>query len=155
MIENTDVLFAVTSLLDNKFPDRKVYVDDVSNPARPFNFVDIVSFSSESIGDYRQRKRFKIDVKYYPKSEIRTSNLEILGELDKINNSFEYEGKKILPLSDDRLISMEVSNMDVIDNVGHYIFVIEFITSYGERPTYEKMETLYLKMGNLEVLNGG
>lgn len=145
MIKLSDIRKAISKVISSKNPSFKVYVEDVSNPVRPCVFLKNISYNTLSVGEHRQRKKATFDLIYYPTNTMSSSNNEIQDALEQLNDSFDNAGFKVLVVSD-RKITILNSQTEIVENLGHYIFDIEFITQYTELPEYELMQNLELNI---------
>lgn len=145
MIKLSDIRKSISKVISYKNPTFKVYVEEVSNPVRPCVFIKTISYNTLSNGEHRQKKKATFDLIYYPTNTMSSSNNEIQDALEQLNDSFDNAGFKVLVVSD-RKITILNSQTEIVENLGHYIFDIEFITQYTELPEYELMENLELNM---------
>lgn len=143
MIKLSDVRKAISKVISTKNSTFKIYIEETSNPIRPCVFIKNISYNTLSNGEHRQKKKATFDLIYYPKSTVSSSYNEIQDALEQLNDSFDVNGFKILVV-DDRKITILNSQTEIVENLGHYIFDIEFITQYTELPQYELMENLEL-----------
>ena len=145
MIKLSDVRKAISKVISTKNHTFKVYVEEVSNPIRPFVFIQNISYETLSVGEHRQRKKMLFDLIYYPASTLASANDEIQDALESINDSLDNAGFKVLVVNDRKLTILN-SQTEIVKNLGHYIFDLDFITQYTEFPEYELMENLELNM---------
>lgn len=145
MIRLSDIRKAISKVISSKNPNLKIYIEEASNPVRPCVFLKNISYNTVSVGEHRQKKKATFDLSYFPTNTMASSYNEIQDALEQINDSFDNGGFKILVVQDRKITILE-SQTEIVENVGHYIFDIEFITQYTELPEYEIMENLELNI---------
>ena len=85
-----------------------------------------------------------IDIIYFPKTNGKLTNAEILENLENLDDALELEGKKVLHVLD-RFLTLRNTDIKIADRVGHYVFTLSLYDLYGKPYDYELMKDLELR----------
>lgn len=138
-----DIRNSLTKLITEKLKNN-VNSEDIDNVKKPCFFIDLVSYKKEFNSEYRELKTIDIDVIYFPKTNGKLTNAEILENLENLDNALEIEGKKVLHVLD-RFLTLRNTDIKIVDRVGHYVFTLSLYDLYGKPYDYELMQDLNLR----------
>ena len=88
-----DIRNALNEIISEKLKINP-YSEDIDNVKKPCFYIDLVSYKKEFNSEYRELKTIDIDIIYYPKTNGKLTNAEILENLENLDNALEIEGKK-------------------------------------------------------------
>ena len=138
-----DIKNALNKIISEKLKINP-YSEDIDNVKKPCFYIDLVSYKKEFNSEYRELKTIDIDIIYYPKTNRKLTNAEILENLENLDDAFEIEGKKVLHVLD-RYLTLRNTDITIVDRVGHYIFTLSLYNLYGRPYDYELMKDLELR----------
>ena len=128
-----DIRNALNKIISEKLKINP-YSEDIDNVKKPCFYIDLVSY----------KKEFNSDVIYYPKTNGKLTNAEILENLENLDDALEIEGKKVLHVLD-RFLTLRNTDIKIVDRVGHYVFTLSLYDLYGKPYDYELMKDLELR----------
>jgi len=131
-----DIRNALNKIISEKLKVNP-YSEDIDNVKKP-------CFYKEFNSEYRELKTIDIDVIYFPKTNGKLTNAEILENLENLDDAFEIEGKKVLHVLD-RFLTLRNTDIKIVDRVGHYVFTLSLYDLYGKPYDYELMKDLELR----------
>lgn len=123
----------------------KVYHEDINKVTRPCLFIQLINTRKESLSHYREKRNISFDVIYLPSKHDTSCNNEIQDALEDINLAFEDHGNRVLKVLD-RFLTLRNVTENITDNMGHFLFDVEFIQQYGKEKECETMLELELEI---------
>lgn len=120
----------------------KVYYENINIIKRPCYFIDLITYQKKWLTDYKEHKRLSFDILYFP-ANWEGDNTEIWEALEKVDDIFDRNGKKILSVLD-RNLTLRDEMLNIVDKVGHYEFTLDLYDQYGKVIDYELMQELCL-----------
>jgi len=76
-----DIRNALNKIISEKLKVNP-YSEDIDNVRKPCFFIDLVSYKKEFNSEYRELKTIDIDIIYFPKTNGKLTNTEILENLE-------------------------------------------------------------------------
>ena len=116
-----DIRNALNKIISEKLKVNP-YSEDIDNIKKPCFYIDLISYKKEFNSEYRELKTIDIDVIYYPKTNGKLTNAEILENLENLDNALEIEGKKVLQVLD-RFLTLRNTDIKIVDSWALCIFV--------------------------------
>ena len=107
-------------------------------------FLIVIAVFTLLFSNYLKLKTIDIDVIYYPKTNGKLTNAEILENLENLDNALEIEGRKVLQVLD-RFLTLRNTDIKIVDRVGHYVFSLSLYDLYGKTVDYELIKDLKLR----------
>lgn len=138
-----DIRNALNKIISEKLKVNP-YSEDIDNVKKPCFYIDLVSYKKEFNSEYRELKTIDIDIIYYPKTNGKLTNAEILENLENLDNALEIEGRKVLQVLD-RFLTLRNTDIKIVDRVGHYVFSLSLYDLYGKTVDYELIKDLKLR----------
>lgn len=158
MIKLRAIQKALVELLKSKYPNYKVYFDNIEKSNAPYFYIEM--FVRSGIGDYTYFDRtVQVDITFRPIEDeygrIKRS------ELYEMSDSLECIFRPVLKV-DDRYITINDFEHTFIDEVLHFIFNLEFEDAFTDEEVgfirNEVAQTLTFSLNGInlteEVTNG-
>lgn len=137
MIGLLDIKKAITNLIRSKYPQAKIYFDNIDKCEMPYFYVEFTAIKNITLDSVYTDKLIQIDILYCPASKQdcnRNMLFAISDELDKIF-------RPVFPIMD-RYITLQEVEIKIHDDILHYIFNLDFADAFDEEETHELMRTL-------------
>ena len=138
-----DIRNALNEIISEKLKINP-YSEDTDNVKNLSFYIDLVCYKKEFNSEYRELKTIDVDIVYFPKTNGKLTNAEILENLENLDDAFEVEGKKVLHVLD-RYLTLRNTDINIVDRVGHYVFTLSLYDLYGKPYNYELMKDLELR----------
>lgn len=128
MLKLRTIQKALVDLLKNKYPNYKVYFDNVEKSNAPYFYIEM--FVHSGVGDYNYFERtVQVDVTF---RAIEDKNNRIKrADLYEMSDSLEWIFRPVLKV-DDRCITINDFEHTFIDEVLHFIFNLEFNDAFTD-----------------------
>lgn len=158
MIKLRAIQKALIELLKSKYPNYKVYFDNIEKSDAPYFYVEM--FVRSSVGDYTYFDRtVQVDITFRP-IEDKHGRIK-RSELYEMSDSLECLFRPVLKV-DDRYITINDFEHTFIDEVLHFIFNLEFEDAFTDEEVgfirNEVAQTLTFSLNGInlteEVTNG-
>lgn len=158
MIKLRAIQKALVELLKSKYPNYKVYFDNIEKSNAPYFYVEM--FVRSGVGDYTYFDRtVQVDVTFRP-IEDKYGRIK-RSELYEMSDSLECLFRPVLKV-DDRYITINDFEHTFIDEVLHFIFNLEFEDAFTDEEVgfirNEVAQTLTFSLNGInlteEVTNG-
>lgn len=158
MIKLRAIQKALVELLKSKYPNYKVYFDNIEKSNAPYFYIEI--FVRSGVGDYTYFNRtVQVDITFRP-IEDKYGRIK-RSELYEMSDSLECLFRPVLKV-DDRYITINDFEHTFIDEVLHFIFNLEFNDAFTDEEVGfvrgEVMNTLSFSLNGInlteEVTNG-
>lgn len=122
MIPFRQIKKALADLLKSKYPDYKVHFDNVEKSNAPYFYLELLPAASTWGTEYTDRL-IQVDITYiHPKDRAgRINRTEVLDVADVLDRLI----RPVLAIKD-RKITVQDSEITVVDDVLHYIFTLDF-----------------------------
>lgn len=129
--------------MKNKYPDYKVFFDDIEKSTKSYFYVEM-NVVSLTFDDIYFDRYLQIDITFRPKEDSlgRIRRAELYDKADELE-------ELIRPIFyvEDRAITVLKAEQTIVDEVLHYIFNLDFTDSFTPEEEYELMQNLELDMG--------
>lgn len=158
MIKLRAIQKALVELLKSKYPNYKVYFDNIEKSKAPYFYIEM--FVRSGIGDYTYFDRtVQVDITFRP-IEDKYGRIK-RSELYEMSDSLECLFRPVLKV-DDRYITINDFEHTFIDEVLHFIFNLEFEDAFTDEEVgfirNEVAQTLTFSLNGInlteEVTNG-
>lgn len=128
MLKLRTIQKALVDLLKNKYPNYKVYFDNVEKSNAPYFYIEM--FVHSGVGDYNYFERtVQVDITF---RAIEDKNNRIKrADLYEMSDSLECIFRPVLK-ADDRYITINDFEHTFIDEVLHFIFNLEFNDAFTD-----------------------
>lgn len=128
MLKLRTIQKALVDLLKNKYPNYKVYFDNVEKSNAPYFYIEM--FVHSGVGDYNYFERtVQVDITF---RAMEDKNNRIKREdLYEMSDSLECMFRPVLKV-DDRYITINDFEHTFIDEVLHFIFNLEFNDAFTD-----------------------
>lgn len=128
MLKLRTIQKALVDLLKNKYPNYKVYFDNVEKSNAPYFYIEM--FVHNGVGDYNYFERtVQVDITF---RAIEDKNNRIKrADLYEMSDSLECIFRPVLKV-DDRYITINDFEHTFIDEVLHFIFNLEFNDAFTD-----------------------
>lgn len=128
MIKLRAIQKALVELLKSKYPNYKVYFDNIEKSDAPYFYVEM--FVRSGVGDYTYFDRtVQVDITFRP-IEDKYGRIKRY-ELYEMSDSLECLFRPVLKV-DDRYITINDFEHTFIDEVLHFIFNLEFEDAFTD-----------------------
>lgn len=158
MIKLRAIQKALVELLKSKYPDYKVYFDNIEKSNAPYFYIEM--FVRSGVGDFTYFDRIvQVDITFRP-IEDKYGRIK-RSELYEMSDSLECLFRPVLKV-DDRYITINDFEHTFIDEVLHFIFNLEFEDAFTDEEVgfirNEVAQTLTFSLNGInlteEVTNG-
>lgn len=158
MIKLRAIQKALVELLKSKYPNYKVYFDNIEKSNAPYFYIEM--FVRSGVGDYTYFDRtVQVDITFRP-IEDKYGRIK-RSELYEMSDSLECTFRPVLKV-DDRYITINDFEHTFIDEVLHFIFNLEFEDAFTDEEVgfirNEVAQTLTFSLNGInlteEVNNG-
>ena len=158
MIKLRAIQKALVELLKSKYPNYKVYFDNIEKSNSPYFYIEM--FVRSGVGDYTYFDRtVQVDITFRP-IEDKYGRIK-RSELYEMSDSLECLFRPLLKV-DDRYITINDFEHTFIDEVLHFIFNLEFEDAFTDEEVgfirNEVAQTLTFSLNGInlteEVTNG-
>lgn len=158
MIKLRAIQKALVELLKSKYPNYKVYFDNIEKSSAPYFYIEM--FVRSGVGDYTYFDRtVQVDITFRP-IEDKYGRIK-RSELYEMSDSLECLFRPVLKV-DDRYITINDFEHTFIDEVLHFIFNLEFEDAFTDEEVgfirNEVAQTLTFSLNGInlteEVTNG-
>jgi hypothetical protein len=128
MIKLRAIQKALVELLKSKYPNYKVYFDNIEKSNTPYFYIEM--FVRSGVGDYTYFDRtVQVDITFRP-IEDKYGRIK-RSELYEMSDSLECLFRQVLKV-DDRYITINDFEHTFIDEVLHFIFNLEFNDAFTD-----------------------
>lgn len=128
MIKLRAIQKALVELLKSKYPNYKVYFDNIEKSNTPYFYIEM--FVRSGVGDYTYFDRtVQVDITFRP-IEDKYGRIK-RSELYEMSDSLECLFRPVLKV-DDRYITINDFEHTFIDEVLHFIFNLEFNDAFTD-----------------------
>lgn len=128
MLKLRTIQKALVDLLKNKYPNYKVYFDNVEKSNAPYFYIEM--FVHSGIGDYTYFERtVQVDITFRAMED--KNNRIKRADLYEMSDSLECIFRPVLKV-DDRYITINDFEHTFIDEVLHFIFNLEFNDAFTD-----------------------
>ena len=128
MLKLRTIQKALVDLLKNKYPNYKVYFDNVEKSNAPYFYIEM--FVHSGVGDYNYFERtVQVDVTFLAMED--KNNRIKRADLYEMSDSLECIFRPVLKV-DDRYITINDFEHTFIDEVLHFIFNLEFNDAFTD-----------------------
>ena len=128
MLKLRTIQKALVDLLKNKYPNYKVYFDNVEKSNAPYFYIEM--FVHSGVGDYNYFERtVQVDVTFRAMED--KNNRIKRADLYEMSDSLECIFRPVLK-ADDRYITINDLEHTFIDEVLHFIFNLEFNDAFTD-----------------------
>ena len=128
MIKLRAIQKALVELLKSKYPNYKVYFDNIEKSNAPYFYIEM--FVRSGVGDYTYFDRtVQVDITFRP-IEDKYGRIK-RSELYEMSDSLECLFRPVLKV-DDRYITINDFEHTFIDEVLHFIFNLEFEDAFTD-----------------------
>ena len=128
MLKLRTIQKALVDLLKNKYPNYKVYFDNVEKSNAPYFYIEM--FVHSGVGDYNYFERtVQVDVTFRAMED--KNNRIKRADLYGMSDSLECIFRPVLKV-DDRYITINDFEHTFIDEVLHFIFNLEFNDAFTD-----------------------
>ena len=128
MIKLRAIQKALVELLKSKYPNYKVYFDNIEKSNAPYFYIEM--FARSGVGDYTYFDRtVQVDITFRP-IEDKYGRIK-RSELYEMSDSLECLFRPVLKV-DDRHITINDFEHTFIDEVLHFIFNLEFNDAFTD-----------------------
>lgn len=151
MLKLRTIQKALVDLLKNKYPNYKVYFDNVEKSNAPYFYIEM--FVHSGVGDYNYFERtVQVDIAF---RAIEDKNNRIKrADLYEMSDSLECIFRPVLKV-DDRYITINDFEHTFIDEVLHFIFNLEFNDAFTDEEVGfvrgEVVNTLSLSLNGVNL----
>lgn len=128
MLKLRTIQKALVDLLKNKYPNYKVYFDNVEKSNAPYFYIEM--FVHSVVGDYNYFERtVQVDITFRAMED--KNNRIKRADLYEMSDSLECMFRPVLKV-DDRYITINDFEHTFIDEVLHFIFNLEFNDAFTD-----------------------
>lgn len=128
MLKLRTIQKALVDLLKNKYPNYKVYFDNVEKSNAPYFYIEM--FVHSGVGDYSYFERtVQVDITFRAMED--KNNRIKRADLYEMSDSLECIFRPVLK-ADDRYITINDFEHTFIDEVLHFIFNLEFNDAFTD-----------------------
>lgn len=128
MLKLRTIQKALVDLLKNKYPNYKVYFDNVEKSNAPYFYIEM--FVHSGVGDYNYFERtVQVDIAFRAMED--KNNRIKRADLYEMSDSLECVFRPVLKV-DDRYITINDFEHTFIDEVLHFIFNLEFNDAFTD-----------------------
>lgn len=128
MLKLRTIQKALVDLLKNKYPNYKVYFDNVEKSNAPYFYIEM--FVHSGVGDYNYFERtVQVDITFRAMED--KNNRIKRADLYEMSDSLECIFRPVLK-ADDRYITINDFEHTFIDEVLHFIFNLEFNDAFTD-----------------------
>lgn len=128
MLKLRTIQKALVDLLKNKYPNYKVYFDNVEKSNAPYFYIEM--FVRSGVGDYNYFERtVQVDITFRAMED--KNNRIKRADLYEMSDSLECVFRPVLKV-DDRYITINDFEHTFIDEVLHFIFNLEFNDAFTD-----------------------
>lgn len=128
MLKLRTIQKALVDLLKNKYPNYKVYFDNVEKSNTPYFYIEM--FVHSGVGDYNYFERtVQVDIAFRAMED--KNNRIKRADLYEMSDSLECVFRPVLKV-DDRYITINDFEHTFIDEVLHFIFNLEFNDAFTD-----------------------
>lgn len=128
MLKLRTIQKALVDLLKNKYPNYKVYFDNVEKSNAPYFYIEM--FVRSGVGDYNYFERtVQVDITFRAMED--KNNRIKRADLYEMSDSLECIFRPVLK-ADDRYITINDFEHTFIDEVLHFIFNLEFNDAFTD-----------------------
>lgn len=128
MLKLRTIQKALVDLLKNKYPNYKVYFDNVEKSNAPYFYIEM--FVHSGVGDYNYFERtVQVDITFRA-MEDKNNRIKRV-DLYEMSDSLECIFRPVLK-ADDRYITINDFEHTFIDEVLHFIFNLEFNDAFTD-----------------------
>lgn len=128
MLKLRTIQKALVDLLKNKYPNYKVYFDNVEKSNAPYFYIEM--FVRSGVGDYNYFERtVQVDITFRAMED--KNNRIKRADLYEMSDSLECIFRPVLKV-DDRHITINDFEHTFIDEVLHFIFNLEFNDAFTD-----------------------
>lgn len=128
MLKLRTIQKALVDLLKNKYPNYKVYFDNVEKSNAPYFYIEM--FVHSGVGDYNYFERtVQVDITFRTMED--KNNRIKRADLYEMSDSLECIFRPVLKV-DDRYITINDFEHTFIDEVLHFIFNLEFNDAFTD-----------------------
>ena len=128
MLKLRTIQKALVDLLKNKYPNYKVYFDNVEKSNAPYFYIEM--FVHSGVGDYNYLERtVQVDITFRAMED--KNNRIKRADLYEMSDSLECIFRPVLKV-DDRYITINDFEHTFIDEVLHFIFNLEFNDAFTD-----------------------
>lgn len=128
MLKLRTIQKALVDLLKNKYPNYKVYFDNVEKSNAPYFYIEM--FVHSGVGDYNYFERtVQVDITFRTMED--KNNRIKRADLYEMSDSLECIFRPVLK-ADDRYITINDFEHTFIDEVLHFIFNLEFNDAFTD-----------------------
>lgn len=128
MLKLRTIQKALVDLLKNKYPNYKVYFDNVEKSNAPYFYIEM--FVHSGVGDYNYFERtVQVDITFRAMED--KNNRIKRADLYEMSDSLECVCRPVLKV-DDRYITINDFEHTFIDEVLHFIFNLEFNDAFTD-----------------------
>ena len=128
MLKLRTIQKALVDLLKNKYPNYKVYFDNVEKSNAPYFYIEM--FVHSGVGDYNYFERtVQVDITFRAMED--KNNRIKRADLYEMSDSLECMFRPVLKV-DDRYITINDFEHTFIDEVLHFIFNLEFNDAFTD-----------------------
>ena len=128
MLKLRTIQKALVDLLKNKYPNYKVYFDNVEKSNAPYFYIEM--FVHSGVGDYNYVERtVQVDITFRTMED--KNNRIKRADLYEMSDSLECMFRPVLKV-DDRYITINDFEHTFIDEVLHFIFNLEFNDAFTD-----------------------
>lgn len=151
MISLRSIKAVITDKLKTKYPNCKVYFDNVEKSNTPYFYVEFTTSIHQTIDEIYSDRTIQVDVTYiHPKdSKGRVDRSAVFDVGDAMDTLF----RPVLQVGD-RYITILSAETAMIDDVLHYIFDLQFTDAWtDEEVGYvrgELMQSLGLQLNGVD-----
>ena len=128
MLKLRTIQKALVDLLKNKYPNYKVYFDNVEKSNAPYFYIEM--FVHSGVGDYNYFER-TVQVDITVRAMEDKNNRIKRADLYEMSDSLECIFRPVLKV-DDRYITINDFEHTFIDEVLHFIFNLEFNDAFTD-----------------------
>ena len=151
MLKLRTIQKALVDLLKNKYPNYKVYFDNVEKSNAPYFYIEM--FVHSGVGDYNYFERtVQVDVTIRAMED--KNNRIKRADLYEMSDSLECIFRPVLKV-DDRYITINDFEHTFIDEVLHFIFNLEFNDAFTDEEVGfvrgEVVNTLSLSLNGVNL----
>lgn len=128
MLKLRTIQKALVDLLKNKYPNYKVYFDNVEKSNAPYFYIEM--FVHSGVGDYNYFERtVQVDITFRAMED--KNNRIKRADLYEMSDSLECIFRPVLKV-DDRYITINNFEHTFIDEVLHFIYNLEFNDAFTD-----------------------
>lgn len=134
----TEIKKAISQTLKSSFPTVEVFSPDVQEGfKRPSFFIKLLPITREKEGKYHYFRKVTVIIQYFSKNETEAENLKMQDQLEEVFG-------QVLKVND-RTITIDEIESEIIDKVLHFQFDISYVNSLEEEKIYGYEEVDLMK----------